>query len=97
MTERLKIARALAARPAIKAIIFQTTLASRALAERIEALTSWLAAEPLPKPLFVGIAAGHAATRKITTEQAIAKLAALGVAAFTDPVELVKAAAKAVG
>jgi len=92
MTERLKIARALAARPAIKAIIFQTTLASRSLAERIEALTAWLAAEPLPKPLFVGIAAGHAATRKMTAEQAIAKLGALGVAAFTDPVELVKAA-----
>ena len=51
MTERLKIARALAARPKIKAIIFQTTLASRSLAERIEALTTWLAAEPLPKPL----------------------------------------------
>ena len=31
MTERLKIARALAARPNIKAIIFQTTLASRSL------------------------------------------------------------------
>ena len=96
MTERLKIARALAARPAIKAIIFQTTLASRSLAERVEALTSWLAAEPLPKPLFVGIAAGHAATRKMTADEAIAKLAALGVAAFTDPVELVKAAAKTV-
>ena len=38
MTERLKIARALAARPNIKAIIFQTTLASRSLAERVEAL-----------------------------------------------------------
>ena len=97
MTERLKIARALAARPAIKAIIFQTTLASRSLAERVDALTEWLAAEPLPKPLFVGIAAGHAATRKMTAEAAIAKLGALGVAAFTDPVELVKAAAKAVG
>ena len=97
MTERLKIARALAARPAIKAIIFQTTLASRSLAERVDALTEWLAAEPLPKPLFVGIAAGHAATRKMTAEAAIAKLGALGVAAFTDPVELVKAAAKTVG
>jgi succinyl-CoA synthetase beta subunit len=95
MTERLKIARALAARPAIKAIIFQTTLASRSLAERIEALAAWLAAEPLPKPLFVGIAAGHAATRKMTADQAIARLRALGVAAFTDPVELVKAANQA--
>jgi succinyl-CoA synthetase beta subunit len=96
MTERLKIARALAARPHIKAIIFQTTLASRSLAERVEALIGWLATEPLPKPLFVGIAAGHAATRKMTAEQAIEKLQALGISAFTDPVALVKAAAKAV-
>jgi succinyl-CoA synthetase beta subunit len=97
MTERLKIARALAARPNIKAIIFQTTLASRSLAERIEALTAWLAAEPLPKPLFVGIAAGHAAARKMSAEQAVERLRAVGVSAFTDPVALVKAAAAAVG
>lgn len=97
MTERLKVARELAVRPNIKAIIFQTTLASRSLAERIEALTTWLAEEPLPKPLFVGIAAGHAATRKMTAEQAVEKLRALGVSAFTDPVALVKAAAQAVG
>ena len=97
MTERLKIARTMAMRPNIKAIVFQTTLASRSLAERVDALTDWLAAEPLPKPLFVGIAAGHAATRKMTAEQAIAKLQAHGVSAFTDPVALVKAAAKAVG
>jgi len=97
MTERLKIARALAARPNIKAIIFQTTLASRSLAERIEALTTWLAAEPLPKPLFVGIAAGHAAARKVSAEQAVERLRAVGVSAFTDPVALVKAAAAAVG
>ena len=38
MTERLKIARALAARPNIKAIVFQTVIASRSLAERIDAL-----------------------------------------------------------
>jgi succinyl-CoA synthetase beta subunit len=97
MTERLKIARALAARPTIKAIIFQTTLASRSLAERIEALLAWLAEEPLPKPLFVGIAAGHAAARKMSAEQAVERLRAVGVSAFTDPVELVKAAAQAVG
>jgi succinyl-CoA synthetase beta subunit len=97
MTERLKIARALAARPDIKAIIFQTTLASRSLAERIEALTTWLAAEPLPKPLFVGIAAGHAAARKMSAEQAVERLRAVGVSAFTDPVALVKAAAAAMG
>jgi succinyl-CoA synthetase beta subunit len=97
MTERLKIARALATRPNIKAIIFQTTLASRSLHERIEALTTWLAAEPLPKPLFVGIAAGHAAARKMSAEQAVERLRAVGVSAFTDPVALVKAAAEAVG
>jgi succinyl-CoA synthetase beta subunit len=97
MSERLKVARALAARPNIKAIIFQTTLASRSLAERIEALTAWLAAEPLPKPLFVGIAAGHAAARKMSAEEAVERLGAVGVSAFTDPVALVKAAAQATG
>jgi succinyl-CoA synthetase beta subunit len=95
MTERLKIARALAARPNIKAIVFQTVIASRSLAERVDALVAWITAEPLPKPLFVGLAAGHAATRKMSVEAAIEKLRALGVAAFTDPVELVKAVAKA--
>jgi succinyl-CoA synthetase beta subunit len=96
MMERLKIARALAARRSIKAIIFQTTLASRSLAERIEALIAWFSAAPLPKPLFVGIAAGHAATRTMTVEQAVEKLRALGISAFTDPVALVKAAAQVV-
>jgi len=97
MTERLKIARALAARPKIKAIVFQTVIASRSLAERIDALIAWITAEPLPKPLFVGLAAGHAATRKMSADEAVEKLRARGVAAFTDPVELVKAAARAVG
>ncbi len=97
MNERLKIARALAARPNIKAIVFQTVIASRSLAERIEALTAWITAEKLPKPLFVGLAAGHAATRKMSAEQAIERLRALGVPAFTDPVALVRAAAQAVG
>jgi succinyl-CoA synthetase beta subunit len=96
MTERLKIARALAARPNIKAIVFQTVIASRSLAERIDALGAWIAAEPLPKPLFVGFAAGHAATRQMNTAEAIEKLRGLGVAAFTDPVALVQAAARAV-
>jgi succinyl-CoA synthetase beta subunit len=95
MTERLKIARALAAQPNIKAIVFQTVIASRSLAERIDALTAWITAEPLPKPLFVGLAAGHAAARGMSTDAAIEKLRALGVAAFTDPVALVKAAALA--
>jgi succinyl-CoA synthetase beta subunit len=97
MNERLQIARKLAARPGIKAIVFQTVIASRSLAERIDALVAWITAEPLPKPLFVGLAAGHAATRKMGTGEAVEKLRGLGVAAFTDPVALVKAAAHAVG
>ncbi len=96
MTERLKIARVLAARPNINAIVFQTVIASRSLAERIDALIAWIAAEPPPKPLFVGIAAGHAATRQMSVDAAVEKLRELGVAAFTDPVALVKAAAQAV-
>jgi succinyl-CoA synthetase beta subunit len=97
MTERLKIARTLAARPNIKAIVFQTVIASRSLAERVDALIAWIGAEPLPKPLFVGLAAGHAATRQMSIEAAVEKLRAQGVAAFTDPVALVQAAARAVG
>ena len=94
MNERLKIARLLAGRSNIKAIVFQTVIASRPLAERIDALVSWITAQALPKPLFVGLAAGHAATRQMSTEQAINKLQALGVPAFTDPVALVRAAAR---
>jgi succinyl-CoA synthetase beta subunit len=97
MAERLSVARAIAQRPQVKAIVFQTVLASRSLAERIEALLAWLAAEPLPKPLFVGIAAGHAAARKMSAEAAVAKLAGAGIAAFTDPIALVRAVAAAVG
>jgi succinyl-CoA synthetase beta subunit len=96
MAERLKIARTLGARSNIKAIIFQTVIASRSLAERIDALIGWITAAPLPKPLFVGLAAGHAATRKMSADAAVEKLQALGVPAFTDPVALVKAAAQAV-
>jgi succinyl-CoA synthetase beta subunit len=95
MNERLTIARALAARPKIKAIVFQTVIASRSLAERVEALVDFVKAEPLSKPLFVGLAAGHAATRKMSVDDAIEKLGALGVSAFTDPVALVKTAAAA--
>ena len=60
----------------------------------IDALIAWIAAEPLPKPLFVGLAAGHAATRQMSVDAAVGKLRELGIAAFTDPVELVKAAAQ---
>lgn len=97
MNERLKIARLLAARPRIKGIVFQTVIASRSLAERFDALVSWITADPLPKPLFVGLAAGHAATRRMSAEQAIDKLRSLGVPAFADPVALVRAVAKALG
>jgi succinyl-CoA synthetase beta subunit len=77
--------------------VFQTVIASRSLAERVAALTAWIAAAPLPKPLFVGLAAGHAAARAMSMDEAVEKLRALGVAAFTDPVALVKATAQAVG
>jgi succinyl-CoA synthetase beta subunit len=97
MAERLTIARAIAERPKVKAIVFQTVLASRSLAERIDALLAWIKSEPLPKPLFLGIAAGHAATRKMSTEEAVAKLGAAGIAAFTDPIAMVRAVAQAVG
>jgi succinyl-CoA synthetase beta subunit len=97
MAERLRIARMIAQRPKVRAIVFQTVLASRSLADRMDALLAWVAAEPLPKPLFVGIAAGHAAARKMSAEAAVAKLGAAGIAAFTDPVALVRAVADAVG
>jgi succinyl-CoA synthetase beta subunit len=97
MAERLRIARVIAQRPQVRAIVFQTVLASRSLADRMDALLAWVAAEPLPKPLFVGIAAGHAAARKMSAEAAVAKLGAAGIAAFTDPVALVRAVADAVG
>jgi len=96
MAERLRIARMIAQRPQVRAIVFQTVLASRSLADRMDALLAWVAAEPLPKPLFVGIAAGHAAARKMSAEAAVAKLGAAGIAAFTDPVELVRAVADAI-
>jgi succinyl-CoA synthetase beta subunit len=97
MAERLRIARALAERPHVKAVVFLTVLASRNLADRVDALLAWIAAAPLPKPLFVGIAAGHAATRKMTAEAAVTKLGEAGIAAFTDPIALVRATAQAVG
>ena len=97
MAERLSIARKIAQRPAVKAIVFQTVLASRSLAERIDALLAWIEKEPLPKPIFIGIAAGHAAARKMSAEQAVAKLGEVGIAAFTDPVAMVRAVAKAIG
>jgi hypothetical protein len=81
----------------VQAIVFYTVLASRSLAERVEALVAWLKAEPLPKPLFVGIAAGHAAARAMSAEAAVERLREVGVAAFTDPIALVSATAQALG
>jgi succinyl-CoA synthetase beta subunit len=95
MAERLSIARKIAQRPGVKAILFQTVLASRSLAERIDALLAWIVQEPLPKPLYVGIAAGHAAARKMSAEQAVAKLGEVGISAFTDPVAMVRTLADA--
>jgi succinyl-CoA synthetase beta subunit len=97
MSERLRIARKIAERRNVKAIVFQTVLASRSLAERVEALLAWIAADPLPKPIFVGIAAAHAAARKMSADEAVAKLREAGIQAFTDPVALVRAAAEVVG
>ncbi|HEY1363624.1 MAG TPA: ATP-grasp domain-containing protein [Xanthobacteraceae bacterium] len=97
MAGRLAVARELAGRPAVRGIVFQTVVASRSLAERVNALLDWMAKEPLPKPLFVGLAAGHAATRDMSVEKALAMLGAAGIAAFIDPVAMVRAAAKALG
>jgi succinyl-CoA synthetase beta subunit len=95
MAERLSIARKIAQRDEVKAIVFQTVLASRSLAERVDALLAW-AREGLPKPLFVGIAAGHAAARKMSAEAAVARLGEAGIAAFTDPIAMVRAVSEAV-
>lgn len=96
MAERLRIARRIAERPAIQAIVFLTVISSRSLAERVEALLAWVETEPLSKPLFVGLAAGHAATRKMSMEEAVARLGAAGIAAFGDPVALAAAVGEAV-
>ncbi|MCC6777367.1 MAG: hypothetical protein IT537_12165 [Hyphomicrobiales bacterium] len=96
MAERLRIARRIAERPAIQAIVFLTVISSRSLAERVEALLAWVETEPLSKPLFVGLAAGHAATRKMSVEEAVARLEAAGIAAFGDPVALAAAVGEAV-
>jgi succinyl-CoA synthetase beta subunit len=95
MAQRLAIARALATRRRVRAIVYYTVQASRPLAERVEALIAWLASEPLPKPLFVGIDAAHAAARAMSVDAAIARLREAGVSAFTDPLELVRATADA--
>lgn len=95
---RLAAAFEIAARPQVKAILFYTTLASRPLAERIEALLGFLARRPAPKPLFAGFAAAPSALGGFDAAAARERLRAAGVAALhEDPLALVRAAAEALG
>ncbi|MFC7473799.1 ATP-grasp domain-containing protein [Dankookia sp. GCM10030260] len=97
MPDRLAAAFEIAARPEVKAIMFFTTLASRGLKARVDALATALRANPPTKPFLAGIAAGHAALRGYPMAQARADLAAVGVAALhDDPHDLVRAVAAAV-
>ena len=97
MPDRLAAAFEIAARPEVKAIMFFTTLASRGLKARVDALAAALRANPPAKPFLAGIAAGHAALRGYPLAQARADLAAVGVAALhDDPHDLVRAVAAAV-
>ncbi|MBY0332528.1 MAG: hypothetical protein K2X49_17880, partial [Acetobacteraceae bacterium] len=97
MPERLAIAFEIARREEVRAVMFLTTLASRGLKARIDALAAALRANPPTKPFFAGISAGHAALRGYSMEQARAELAAAGVAALhDDPHDLVRAVAAAV-
>jgi succinyl-CoA synthetase beta subunit len=98
MPERLAIAFEIARRPEVKAVLFYTTIASRPLKGRVEALAKALRESPPPKPLFVGFAAAHASLAGYSLEQARAALRAAGVAALhDDPLELVQALKAAVG
>jgi succinyl-CoA synthetase beta subunit len=97
MPDRLAAAFEIAARPEVKAVMFFTTLASRGLKARVDALAAALRDRPPTKPFLAGIAAGHAALRGYPLEQARADLAAVGVAALHDnPHDLVRAVAAAV-
>jgi succinyl-CoA synthetase beta subunit len=96
MPDRLALAFEIARRPEVKAVMFFTTLASRGLKARVEALATALAANPPTKLFFCGIAAGHAALRGYSMEEARARLAEVGVAALHDnPHDLVRAVAAA--
>ncbi len=93
--ERLDAAYEIARRPEVQGVMFYTTLASRPLKARVDALADAIRRSPPPKPLFVGIAAGHAALRGYSLDQARADLAAVGVAALHDnPHDLVRAVAE---
>jgi succinyl-CoA synthetase beta subunit len=88
----------IAARPEVEAVLFYTTLASRPLRSRVEALAAALRERPSPKPLFVGIAAAGAALAGYSMEQAQADLAAAGVTALeADPGALVRRLAATIG
>ncbi|MDO9502125.1 ATP-grasp domain-containing protein [Falsiroseomonas sp.] len=96
--QRFAIAFEMAQRPGIDAVLFYTTLASRPLKGRVEALAAQLRVQPSPKPLFVGLAAGHAALAGYSMAQAAADLAAVGVTALeADPHALVRQLATAIG
>lgn len=96
--QRFALAFEMAQRPEIEAVLFYTTLASRPLKGRVEALAAQLRLKPSPKPLFVGLAAGHAALAGYSMEQAAADLAAVGVTALeADPHALVRRLAAAIG
>lgn len=97
MPERLALAFEIARREEVKAVMFFTTLASRGLRGRVEALAAALRAHPPTKPFLAGIAAGHAALRGYPLDQARADLASVGVTALHDnPHDLVRAVAAAV-
>ncbi len=98
MADRLAVAFEIARRPEVKAVLFYTTIASRPLKGRAVALARALRESPPPKPLFIGMAAGHAALAGYSMEQARADLAEAGVAALhDDPLALVRALKAAVG
>lgn len=96
MPQRLDIAFEIARRPEVRAVLFFTTPTSRGLKARVDALATALRRNPPVKPFFAGIAAGHAALRGYSLEQARADLAAVRVAALhDDPQHLVAAVAEA--
>ncbi len=93
---RLTAAFEIAARPEVKGILFYTTLASRPLGDRIEALLAFLARQPAPKPLFVGFAGAPSALRGFDLAAATERLRAAGVAGLhEDPLTLIRQAAEA--
>lgn len=68
------------------------------LAERMRVEVPQWRERPSPKPLFVGLAAGHAALVGYSMERAAADLAAVGVTALeADPQTLVRQLAAAIG